>query len=878
MKLLHIICSLALAVTLHAQEFQVSKIFGDHMVLQRELDNQIWGSAAKGSEVTVEFRGKTASAKADATTGRWRLKIPTGKAGGPFELTVKSNSETVTFKDVLVGEVWICVGQSNMEAGMGPSSLAEGLENKIRLFNVKNKSFVFDEEMAEANREVPYERPWRLGNKEGVKGFSVVGFHFALNLIDEINVPIGMISCDLASSDIEAWMSREALRQDPTSAAELEAYLKKCPLNERAKSTARNYSFLYSTMLRPIMGYGIKGALYYQGEDNLNNPELYANRMKNMVLDWRKKWGVGEFSFYCVQIAPFGYQAQALTRANMLHQAQLSIMDIIPRSGTAIQTDIPGTWYRLHPGGKGTVGKRLALWALNKDYGRKDVAYTGPLYQGVTWKDGVATFDFRYGEGLHFTGDVMKGIQILDDQRTYYPAVAKVENDQLIVSSPVKLPKNVGVRYGWLAKGSDYPLNLFNKDNLPAAQFRTDQFESTIESPWLTMINAQAGANGSIFPSESVASFRGDCQVYLITPDPGYKVGAVLVNGTPVPGTEAFKFQTKVTDVRGSQQNTIEAHFEPISSKTYTVKTSANKGGVISPSGTATVHENTRPPFAFHPDIDQRLEDVLVDGKSVGAVTEYKFPAIKGNHTLDVKFASRTITEWDTAKGKDPIDEAAWSNGLPHSKGSLGVIKGQAKTSATEISDWTLLIDGGELNIFSSKLENCHLEFQNKATLIVGGRLTLTHGSVIIGDGCYFGKTHRDITLDNKNHQKLTTSLTLEEGGTIDRRYVEVINGAQVSQKGGTFNTTGLRLNGGGFDLEAGNLNTGRPNIINGGYLNFPAGSKGIWSIEANEIKESQIMTYFQRGGIHVDGKICSAEPFTITSVSPTKFTIQLAQ
>lgn len=895
MKNLLILISTAIILPLHAEPLKVGDIFGDHMVIQREMDHKVWGSGTKGDTITVNFRGQTARTTVDPKTGKWQLVIPTGNAGGPFELSVQSKNKTVSYKDVLVGDVWVCVGQSNMERGMGRSALAKGLEDRIRFFNVRNEAFVFDEEMAEANDKLPHDRPWRVCDTDGARGFTVVGFHFAYNLIKEIDVPLGMISSDMASSDLESWMSRDALRKDPKSAKELEAFLKKRPVNQPARSKARNYSFLYSTMLRPLMNSGIKGVLYYQGEDNVNNNYRdYAKRMKNMVTDWRAKWGVGEFPFYCVQIAPLGYESKQFNGANLIHEAQLEIMDLLTNSGTVIQTDIPGTWRSLHPGGKNIVGKRLAQWALNKDYGKKDVAYTGPLFKDITWNDGVATISFNYGDGLHFTGYYPKGIQVLDSKRTYYPYDVNIENDKLVISSPVDLPDDVSVRYGWLAKGADFPLNLYNEDMMPAAQFRTDTFTTTIESRWRTSVSSEADCHGAISPKGSRIHFRGDYQIYCIQPDPGYQVSSITVDGKTISGDQLsfqcknnptaaiYKHHVEVSSVRGIGHEHITAHFEPISDKTYHIHTKVNSGGQILPKAEDKIvaYHGTQALLKFLPNIDQEIANVSIDGESAGKINQYTFPKITKDHSIEVQFCPRTVTEWNKTKRLDPIEKSAWSNGLPEQNGPLGIIAGSAKTLADEISDWALLVDGGKLKVGSPKLTRCNIELRNKGKLIAGGTLKFSFGTITIGQDCVLGVAHRNITLDNANQSNQNTKIVIQPGGKMERRDMSIINGAYVEQHGGICKVRGMHLDSGNYHLSAGELATGKIRNQSSGYINFIAdgNQQGTWTVHAKEISNDDVKQIINRGNVRINGKMVSTDAFKLTSKQADSITVEIAK
>jgi sialate O-acetylesterase len=482
MKTLHLFWVLLLTAEVHAQDFKVSPIFADHMVLQREQDNKIWGYASKGSTVGAKFRGKTVRTQADAGTGKWSLKMPAGNAGGPFELTLKSGGDTVVLKDVLVGEVWVCSGQSNMEARLGRGgSKAKGMENKMRTFIVQNKGLVLDEEKAGINDEVQVAQTWAPCSPQTAGAFSNVGFHFGKVLADELDVPIGLISCDVGGSKVEAWMSREELRKKPESATSLKTFLDNAAKGSKSKWIAQWDSCLYSTMLKPIIGYGIRGVVWYQGESNRQNGHLYKDHFERMITQWRTEWKQGDFPFYYVQIAPFGYKPHELAGANLVRQAQREGIRDYKNAGMAVTADI-GNWKNIHPGNKDQVGQRLSLWALAKTYGKKDIVYSGPLYKSAKFNGNKAVISFDFAEGLNTKGDKLTGVYIAGDDKVFHPAEASITGSDLVVSSPkVKAPKSV--RYGWGLQQGDFPANLYNKEQLPASPFRTDSWEVKVGVP-----------------------------------------------------------------------------------------------------------------------------------------------------------------------------------------------------------------------------------------------------------------------------------------------------------------------------------------------------------------------------------------------------------
>jgi sialate O-acetylesterase len=472
MKIIITIIVILCSVNAFSEKLKFSDIFASNMVIQRNQDNNIWGYATKGSKVTCEFREKSTTTTADKVTGKWTLKLASGKAGGPFTMTVKSNKESLTLKNILVGDVWICSGQSNMAARIGRAKIDDSYKNKIRIFIIDDKAQVFSEEESETNDKVLVKQTWTEAKSTSVGGFSNVGFNFGLKLADELNIPIGLISCDVGGSKVEAWTSRAALRKDKESKAALEEFLANAAKNKRPRWISRYHSCLYSTMLRPIIGYGIKGVTWYQGESNCYNGDRYKDFFGNMITDWRAQWGQGDFPFYYVQIAPFGYRPFDIQGSNLVREAQRQGITEYKNAGMACTIDL-GSWKNIHPGGKHIVGQRLALWALAKTY-EKAVEFTGPLYKSAKFSARSVTISFDYAKGLNVKAAI-KGIYMAGSDKVFHPAIAKIVGEKIVVTcDKVSSPKSV--RYGWGVTAADFPGGLYNSADLPAPAFRTDEW------------------------------------------------------------------------------------------------------------------------------------------------------------------------------------------------------------------------------------------------------------------------------------------------------------------------------------------------------------------------------------------------------------------
>jgi sialate O-acetylesterase len=437
-----------------ATKLSLASIFSDHMVLQRDVKLPIWGHAEPGAKVEVQLAGTTKEATADKD-GKWSVSFSPLKAGGgPLELSVKSSDETVHMTDVLVGDVWVASGQSNMEWPMektndAESEIAAADWPEIRFVDVPN---------------VPSDKPldsfksasWQPIKPENIGDFSAVAYFFARDLHKELNVPIGLIGCNWGGTPMEAWTSREALESSDTFKPALEAAGKENRIHHRPAA-------LFNGMLSSVIPYGIRGAIWYQGESNAERHEQYAELSKLMIADWRNRWGQGEFPFLLVQLAAFEPGGDAWP---FLREAQTETLEA-PNVGMAVTTDI-GAQKDIHPRNKQDVGKRLALAARKIAHG-EDVVYSGPMYKDLKVADGKAhvTFD-HIGGGLKADGAV-KGFEIAGADGKFVPAKAAIEGAEVIVSADGVSEPTV-VRYNWAAFPDG---NLFNAEGLPAVPFRS---------------------------------------------------------------------------------------------------------------------------------------------------------------------------------------------------------------------------------------------------------------------------------------------------------------------------------------------------------------------------------------------------------------------
>lgn len=435
--------------------------FSDGMVLQQQSSVAIWGNSDKKKQkVTVKtsWDNRKYTVAADES-GQWKVKVETPVYGGPYSIEV-SDGETVSINDVLIGEVWLCSGQSNMDMRVGGrysdpvigslDAIVTSENPEIHMFTVGSK--MTSEPLTDC------EGIWQKASSETVPDFSAAGYFFARKLNEVLRVPVGIIHASYGGSRVEAWMSKEAI----------EPY--------KDLEDVHNASILYNGMLSPVVGYGIRGCLWYQGEANVDAPDLYTQLFPSLVNDWRKKWGMGEFPFYYAQIAPFNYNKGEGKGKNSayLREAQTACLKLIPSSGMIILTDI-GDARTIHPMEKEAVGNRFAYMALGRTYGKKGFPTTGPLYKSMQTEGNKITLSFdEMGKGLTTYRQQLTGFEVAGEDKVFHPANARFGKDAqtVIVSSPV-VEQPVAVRYAFkdYIKGT-----LYNMSGLPASSFRTDNW------------------------------------------------------------------------------------------------------------------------------------------------------------------------------------------------------------------------------------------------------------------------------------------------------------------------------------------------------------------------------------------------------------------
>ncbi|MBV5283594.1 MAG: sialate O-acetylesterase [Paludibacter sp.] len=450
-------------------KIKVVSLLGDNMVLQRNSEIKIWGKAVPNQKLNLKIGWiKEKICIAANGKGDWLIKVKTTEAGGPYTVSITSGKEKVLLQNILLGEVWLCSGQSNMEmpiAGFGDSpingstdALMSAANSNIRLFTVAKASMAEPQDTCNGS--------WLVASAESVSKFSAVGYYYARLLQQSLNVPVGMICSSWGGSRIEAWMKNDVI----TGFAD--AY--KQTTQEKTLGHHRA-SRLYNGMIAPLVNYNIKGALWYQGESNIGNYQDYAALQAAMIKSWRTDFGVGEFPFYFVQIAPYWYNNSLATNSSLQREAQFNAMTLTPNSGMVTTVDI-GEEKNIHPAEKATISKRLALWALSETYNVKGLPYKSPVYKSMQVKDSVAVLTFdNVVNGLTTFAKEVESFEVAGQDSVFYPAKLTISKKQANVYSPkVKVP--VAVRYGF-RNYVPTSVFLYNTAGLPVVPFRTDNWK-----------------------------------------------------------------------------------------------------------------------------------------------------------------------------------------------------------------------------------------------------------------------------------------------------------------------------------------------------------------------------------------------------------------
>lgn len=454
---------------------KLPSILADNMVLQQQTEVKLWGSAERNKtvEVAVSWTTEKYTTTAD-TDGKWLLKVRTPKAGGPHTLTFNDGAGSVTLKNVMTGEVWLCAGQSNMRMTLseapkhnqfvlnGEEIIAQSDNPNIRFMRLNSNP-----SLTPLDDVKPSWKPWRISSPETSGQFSAVAYQYADMLQKKLGVPVGIIVAAYGGAKIECWMGKEVLKSFPD--VKIPETLEKVDFSKDSKQP----TVLFNCMISPLTNFTIKGWLWYQGETNArDNPDAYRQLFPAMVADWRKHWDSGELPFYYVETAPAASVSKALVGNRVkMRYIQQQAMKNIPNSGAAciIDAGMP----IIHPMDKTTVAQRLVYWALGHTYGVKGIAYRSPLYKSHKTKGNKLVVSFeKFASGMTSNEKDITLFEVAGSDGQFYPAEAVITKAGDIVVTAKEVKKPVDVRYAW----KDWVVGeIYNTEGLPLPSFTTQK-------------------------------------------------------------------------------------------------------------------------------------------------------------------------------------------------------------------------------------------------------------------------------------------------------------------------------------------------------------------------------------------------------------------
>lgn len=500
--LLIILAGISFLPALQAQ-IKLPAIISDNMILQQKAKVALWGWASPEEKIRIKssWNNKEIIINAD-TSGKWITYIETAKAGGPYTLRF-TGVNRVEIKNILLGEVWLASGQSNMEFFIGKTSNASytGVSNyeavignaehpDIRTIDVPNK--VADEPLTD------FKGQWKICSARTIDTFSAVAYFFAFEINKATGFPVGIINATWGGTPAESWTKKEVLQSDADLNVLLERYQKAVDIypaeNEKYRAAYATWKGdtgvrkgaapaapmgpgnnkspykLYNGMISPIKPFTLRGVIWYQGENNADRAYQYRKLFPAMIGNWRKDWNNPKLPFYFVQISPHRSQNAEI------RDAQLFVYKNVPNTGIAVTTD-NGDSLNIHPRNKELVGKRLSLWALRNEYGKKDIVVSGPLYKSMKREGNKIRIAFDFNAGLYAKDGKLNEFTIAAGDQNFVPAKAVIEGNTVVVwSDAVASPE--AVRFAW--KNIPKP-NLYNNANLPASPFRTDNWKVTTQ-------------------------------------------------------------------------------------------------------------------------------------------------------------------------------------------------------------------------------------------------------------------------------------------------------------------------------------------------------------------------------------------------------------
>ena len=606
-------------------EVRLTNIFSDHMILQRDQPVPVYGTAAPGEKIVVTHRGQALTTTADAL-GAWQVKLAAmGADAIPQPLTV-TGPNVLTFADVLVGDVWLCSGQSNMDMRLGgcerPADIAAADFPGLRQFTAQGGS-------------------WQVCTPATAANFSGTAFYFARKIWQDqqAKIPVGLLLASVGGTKIDCWLAPEGLIDLPVLH----------PLLAQSGTPGGPFS-LFNTLIRPLVPFGIKGAIWYQGENSeitAQSPDSYYLKMKALAQGWQRVWEMNDFAFYYVMIANWGEPpkgpAPEMFKGGWDADTRLqqAMAMALPHAGCASALDIGDSsmgdqiWAGWHPKDKLDVGERLALWALKNDYGRTGLVASGPTLKGVTVGGNTVVCSFDHlGTGLmvgskqwyqptrELPGGKLQRFVIAGADGVWQPANAIIKDNTVCLSSPqVAVPKQVSYACWQNPEGC----NLYNKEGLPAAPFHVADVTAQHQ------LTATAGAGGSISPTGHRTLLPRMTALYQITPDPGKSIQDVKVDGISVGAVKSYTFDPITAD------HTITATFAAAPPE-FAITATASGGGTVSPTGAVRVRQGESTAISIAAEGNNQVS-VAVDGVTLGARSRVAFSDVRTNHTLAVTFS-----------------------------------------------------------------------------------------------------------------------------------------------------------------------------------------------------------------------------------------------
>jgi len=463
----HIILITCLLTTQLSGQIRLPAIIGDNMVLQQKSEAVIWGWGDPGSEIKISgsWNSDTVTAKVSSHSS-WSVKLKTPVAGGPYTLTIKGD-DVLVLKNVMIGEVWICSGQSNME--WSPDHNLMNAQEEIRNANYPDIRLFHVKKVASETVQENCFGEWEECSPSTVHSFSSIGYFFSRHLHNNLNIPIGIIEAAWGGTPAEVWLRSELVESDT--------------LFMRCAGQLLPYDWwpskpgvAYNAMIAPLIPFSISGAIWYQGESNANSPDSYRKLFETLIHSWRKDFGK-EFPFYYVQIAPFAYSPE--TQAPVIREMQHQTMEV-PKTGMVVVSDLVDNIKDIHPANKQDVGKRLANWALADTYGVTGITFRHPAYKSMNIEKSRVRIHFENADnGLKMNGKELTCFTIAGEDKIFRPAMAKIEGNSVVVWAK-GLKEPAAVRFSF---SNDDIGNIFSSEGLPVAPFRTDKWEYQVAGP-----------------------------------------------------------------------------------------------------------------------------------------------------------------------------------------------------------------------------------------------------------------------------------------------------------------------------------------------------------------------------------------------------------